>query len=167
MTFIYPRVSIYSDMFSLGITPWVHTVPLLRIRDILVRIRILGSVPLTNGSGFRILLFSSVTFKTPTKNIFFLSKFLCSFLFEGIFTSFCKDKKSQRSHKTVEISVFRHFFACDGRIPIRIRTNKLRIRIQEAQKKTYGSGSGTLPCSIMFSIIDFRLLICLFCGGLP
>jgi hypothetical protein len=55
----------------------VHTVSVFRIRDILVRIRIriLGSVPLTNVSGFRILLFSSVTCKTPKKNIFFFSKF--------------------------------------------------------------------------------------------
>jgi hypothetical protein len=30
-----------------------------------------------------------------------LKKFFCSFLFEGTFTSFFKDKKSKRSHKTV------------------------------------------------------------------
>jgi hypothetical protein len=48
----------------------------LRIHVILgwIRIRIRGSMPLTNGSGFgsgswiRILLFSSVTFKMPAKN---------------------------------------------------------------------------------------------------
>ncbi len=52
----------------------------LRIHDILgwIRIRIRGSMPLTDGSGFgsgfrsgswiRILLFSSVTFKMPAKN---------------------------------------------------------------------------------------------------
>jgi hypothetical protein len=34
------------------------------------------------------------------------SKFLCSLLFEDTFTSFSKDKKSYRSHKTVEIKVF-------------------------------------------------------------
>ncbi len=51
----------------------------LRIHDILgwIRIRILGSMPLTNRSGFgsgswiRILLFSSLTFKMPAKNLFF------------------------------------------------------------------------------------------------
>jgi hypothetical protein len=49
-----------------------------RIRDNLVRIRILGSVPLTNGSGsgsgscsFR----QKVTFKIPTKNNFFSQSF--------------------------------------------------------------------------------------------
>jgi hypothetical protein len=36
---------------------------------------------------FRILLFSSLTFETPTK-------FFCLLLFEGKFTSFFKDKKS-------------------------------------------------------------------------
>ncbi len=50
---------------------------MLRIHDILgwIRIRIRGSMPLTNGSGsgswIRILLFSSLTFKMPTKNKFF------------------------------------------------------------------------------------------------
>ncbi len=41
----------------------------LWIRDIFVRIRIRGSMPLTNGSGFRSLLFLSLIFKTPTKKI--------------------------------------------------------------------------------------------------
>ncbi len=74
-----------------------------RINDILVRIRIriLGSVPFTNGSGSgfgsaRLLLISAVTFKTPAKNIFSSSKFylLCIFLFDCTFTSFFKDKLS-------------------------------------------------------------------------
>ena len=55
----------------------------LRIHDILgwIRIRIPGSMPLTNRSGFgsgfgsgswiRTLLFSTLTFKMPTKNLFF------------------------------------------------------------------------------------------------
>jgi hypothetical protein len=48
--------------------------PVLWIREILgwIRIRIRGSMPLTNGSGsgswIRILLFSSLTFKMPAKN---------------------------------------------------------------------------------------------------
>ncbi len=32
-------------------------------------------------------------------------------LFEGTFTSFVKEKKSKRSHKTVEIKVFLSIFA--------------------------------------------------------
>jgi hypothetical protein len=51
----------------------------LRIRDILVQIRIRGSVPVTNGSGSSSL--------TPTKRIFF-SNIICSLFFEGIFRKF-------------------------------------------------------------------------------
>jgi hypothetical protein len=51
-------------------------------RDILVRIRIHGSVPLTYGSGFesgsgsRYRFFSSVADKMPTENKFFKASFL-------------------------------------------------------------------------------------------
>jgi hypothetical protein len=54
-------------------------VPVLRIHDNLVWIRI----------RMRILLFSSLTFKMPTKN---KKKFSCVLLFEGTFTSFFKEK---------------------------------------------------------------------------
>jgi hypothetical protein len=54
---------------------------MLRIRDMLVRIRI----------RLRILLFSSVTFKMATKNSVF--NFFRLLLFEAIFTAFFKDKK--------------------------------------------------------------------------
>ncbi len=54
-----------------------------------------------------------------------LKKFSCILLFEGSFTSFFKDKKSERSHKTVEIKIFLTILLSDRRI---------RIRIQEAQK---------------------------------
>ena len=36
----------------------------------------------------------------------FFIKFICLLLFGGTFTSFFKDKKSKRSHKTVRIKVF-------------------------------------------------------------
>ncbi len=57
--------------------------PVLRIHAILgwIRIRIRGSMPLTNGSGsgsgswIQILLFSSLTFKMPAKNKFFYTIF--------------------------------------------------------------------------------------------
>jgi hypothetical protein len=39
----------------------------------------------------------------PTKKEFFLKR--CMVLFKGTFTSFFKDKKSKRSHKTVEIRI--------------------------------------------------------------
>jgi hypothetical protein len=37
-------------------------------------------------------------------------KFFCLWLFEGTFTLFFKDKKSERSHKAVEIKVFFYYF---------------------------------------------------------
>jgi hypothetical protein len=52
-------------------------------------------------------------------------KLVFCWLLEGTFTSFFKDKKLKRSHKTVEIKVFLLFVLHDRRI---------RIRIQEAQK---------------------------------
>ena len=39
------------------------------------------------------------------KKFFFFKKVSCILLFEGTFTSFFKDKKSKRSHKTVKIKV--------------------------------------------------------------
>jgi hypothetical protein len=45
------------------------------------------------------------------KKIIFSKKFSCFLLFEGAFTSFFKDEKSKRSHKTVEIKVFLTIFA--------------------------------------------------------
>jgi hypothetical protein len=72
--------------------------PVFRIRDILVRIRILRSVPLNNGSGsMQIILFSSVTFKMPTKNNLFFSKFLLLFLLKVHLHNSSKIK----SHKEV------------------------------------------------------------------
>ncbi len=48
-------------------------------------------------------------------------KFFCLLLFEGTFTSFFKDKKSKRSHKTVGMKVLLTFLLDDRRIRIRIR----------------------------------------------
>ncbi len=102
----------------------------LRIRDILIRIRIL-----TSGYWIRIriririrpqiLVFSSVTFKmTISKKNF---QIFCLFLFEATFTSFFKDKKSKRSHKTVGNQCFSYYFCLmmEGSVPL-----------------TNGSGSG-------------------------
>jgi hypothetical protein len=60
-----------------------------------------------------------LTFNTPQKIIF--KKFFSILLFEGTFISFFKDKKSKRSHKTVEIKVL-------------LNDRRIRIRIQEDQK---------------------------------
>ncbi len=79
--------------------------PVLRIDDILVwfQIRIRGSMPLTNGSGFgsRSYYFRHWPSRGQQKTYF-----LKVLLFEGTFTSVFKDKKSKRSHKTVGIKVF-------------------------------------------------------------
>ncbi len=80
----------------------------------------------------RILLFSSLTFKMPTKNYFSKKEFLLITFWEGTFTSFFKDEKSKRSHKTVGIKVFLTIFACwsgSGSIPL-----------------TNGSGFGSGTC---------------------
>jgi hypothetical protein len=45
------------------------------------------------------------------KTNFVLKKVFCFLLFEGTFTSFFKDKKSKRSHKTVGIKVALSVFA--------------------------------------------------------
>ena len=86
-----------------------HWYAVLRIHDILVwiRIRIRGSMPLHNGSGFgsgfgsgswiRILLFSSLTFKTPTKTNL-KNKFLWLLLLHlHNFSKVKVQKKSQNS----------------------------------------------------------------------
>ncbi len=101
---------------------------MFRIHDSLVwiQIRIRGSMPLTNGSGFGS---GSCYFrhwpsrrqqKTNLKKKFFC---LLTFWRYRTFTSCFKDKKSKRSHKTVE-SRFLLIFLLHYR----------RIRIREAQK---------------------------------
>jgi hypothetical protein len=85
-----------------------------------------------------ILLFSSVTFKTPAPKIFFFSlKFLCSLLFEGTFTTLFKDLKVKKSHKTVYIYIFLFFsLSIDGYgSGARARPGSVQIRC--------GSGSGS------------------------
>ncbi len=67
----------------------------LRIHDILVWIRIRGSMPMTCGSG------SCYFHHWPSKRqqkTNFNKKFFCILLFEGTFTSIFEDKKSKRSH---------------------------------------------------------------------
>ncbi len=112
---------------------------MFRIHEILVwiKIRIRGSKPLTNwswsrfgsgsgrGSGSYTVLV--IDLMMPTKNCFFYL-LLC----EGTFTSFSKDKKSIKSHKTVGIKPFLTVFAWWLKDPYL------------GGPKTYGSGSGTL-----------------------
>jgi hypothetical protein len=52
-----------------------------------------------------------IDLQDANKKQIFLKRFFCILLFEGTFTSFFEDKKSKKSHKTVEIKVFLTIFA--------------------------------------------------------
>ncbi len=115
------------EVFSLCNRTVQSRIPLFRIRDIFLRIRmrtwILKSVPLTNGCGFGSGSVSCSFLQwTSRRQKFFL--FLCLFLFEGTFTSFFKKSQNSRKQKS---RFFFNFLLVDGSIRIRIRT--------------YGSGS--------------------------
>jgi hypothetical protein len=86
----------------------------LGIRHVLVRIRILGSITLTNGPG--------CGSGRAKKNTDPMDPVRMRIRNIGTFTSFFKDKKSKRSYKTEEIKVFLLFLLDDGRIRSRIRT---------------------------------------------
>jgi hypothetical protein len=97
------------------------------IRDILVRIRIRGSIPLTNGSR---------------------SRFFCLLLFEPIFTSFFKDKKSER---TGGMKVFLNIFAWwlkDSEPDLSRLADKYPDPGCPKTYVSYGSGSPTLLYSV-------------------
>ncbi len=111
-----------------------------RIHDILVWVRIRGSMPLTNGFGFES---GSGYFRHwPSRRQQQTNIYFCLLLSEGTFTSFIKDKKSKRGHKTVEIKIFLTIFAWSGSIPLtngsgsrssrhnNIRIRRIRIRIR-------------------------------------
>jgi hypothetical protein len=68
----------------------------LGIRDILPRIRIRGSIPLTNGSGSVSCYFRQWFLRWQLK-INFLTKFFCLLLFETTLTSFSKIKSHKES----------------------------------------------------------------------
>jgi hypothetical protein len=52
-----------------------------------------------------------IDLQDPNKKLIQKKMFICLLLFKGTFTSFFKDKKSKRSHKTVGIKVFLTIFA--------------------------------------------------------
>jgi hypothetical protein len=122
---------------------------LLRIHDILgcFRIRIRGSMPLTNGSGsgswIRILLFSSLTFKIPAQKKIFDTIFSAYYFLKVHLRHFSKinsQKESQNSRNQGS-----SYFFCmmiegsgSGSIPLTNGSGSGR------PKKTCGSGSATL-----------------------
>ncbi len=63
----------------------------------------------------------NIDLQDANKKLILLKKFSCILLIEGTFTSFFKDKKSTRSHKTVEIKGFLTVYLLNDR--------KIRIRI--------------------------------------
>jgi hypothetical protein len=101
----------------------------LRIHDILgwIRIRIRGSMLLTNGSGFgsgswiRILLFSSLTFKMPAKNKFFNTIF-SNFYFLKLNLNHFSKMKSQKGSQNSRNQGFSFYFCMmiegSGSIPL-------------------------------------------------
>ncbi len=86
--------------------PWrFYTKPHSRLRTTGLRFRI------------RILLFSSMAFRMPTKY-----KFFWLFLTVDTFTSVFKENKLLRNQKTVEIMGFLNFFVCWWEVWIRTNT---------------------------------------------
>jgi hypothetical protein len=81
-----------------------------------------------------------VTFQDKKKNCFILVFLLITL--EGTIASFFKEKKSQRSHKTVERKVFLTILLDEGRIRILPLTNESGP--DPGGPQTYGSGFGTL-----------------------
>ncbi len=104
-----------------------------------IRIRILGSMPLTNGSGsgfgsgsgsgswIRILLFSSLTFKMPAKNLFFDTIFSAYYFLKLNSHHFSKIK-SQKEYRNKKVGI-----KVDRRMMI------------EGSGSRAGSGSGSIP----------------------
>jgi len=127
-----------------------------------VWIRIRGSMPLTNGSGCRSgSCYFHHSSRRQQKIIFW--KLFCLLLFEGTFTSFFKDKKLYRSHKTVGFDVFLTIFAWWYKDP---DPYLWQMDPDPGGPKTYGSyGSGSalllcIPssfynhCTRLFSELD-------------
>ncbi len=137
-----------------------------RIHDILVWIRIRGSMPLTNGSGFgsgstswiRILLFSSLTFKMPAKKQFFNTIFSACYFLEVHLRYFSKIK-SQKESQISRTQGFPYYFCMMIEGPgsgSRAGSIPLTSGSGSGSQKTRGSGgsgfgSGTLS-TVMITV---------------
>ena len=119
---------------------YVYLIPVFRIHYILrwIRIRIRGSMPLTNGSGsgfgsrsgswIRILLFSSLTFKMPAKNKFFNTIF-SAYYFLKLHLHHFSQMKSQKESQNSRNQGFSYYFCM----------------MIEGSGSGAGSGSGSIP----------------------
>jgi hypothetical protein len=103
--FFYPKNRYRYQFFSA--LNFFQFLAVLRVHDILgwIRIRILGSMPLTNGSGSWIRVLDPdpalfvIDLQDVSKKLIFEHNFFCLLLYEATFTSFFKDKKSKRVKK--------------------------------------------------------------------
>jgi hypothetical protein len=125
-----------------------YNLPVFRIRDILIRIRILGSVPMDCGLGSCSLF--SMAFKS-TINKFLFQSFFCLLLTVVTFTSVFNEK-SLKSHKTVKIKVFLLFLLFDE-----------RIRIREARKLTDPDSEHCHKFYLHSRLTGTRFLFLMFC----
>ncbi len=111
-------------------------------------------MPLTYGSALDLdpaFFISGV--KTPTKNkFFFLSFFAYCYLFESVFTSVFKDKKSKRNLKKQKNQVFLTFYLLMegfGSGSVQIMTDPDPDKGGPKRYGSYGSESTTLPSALL------------------
>jgi hypothetical protein len=112
----------------------------LRIHAILgwIRIRIRGSMPMTNGSRFgsgswiRILIFSSLTFKMPAKNYFFNKIFSAYYFLKLHLHHFSKIKSQTESQNSRNPGFSFSYYFC-------------RMIEGSGSGSRAGSGSGSIP----------------------
>ncbi len=128
---IYPTLSFYRVFLLVRVGVifcWESYIwPVFRIHDILVwiRIRIRGSMPLTNGSGCCYFRHSSfvIDFHDTNKKTNFIFKFFCLLLLKVHLHHFSKIKSSKEATKHQESRFFLLVLLADRRIRIRIHTS--------------------------------------------
>jgi hypothetical protein len=112
----------------------------------------------------RILLFSSVTFKTPTENNF-CNKFLCLLLFKDI-----KCHKEGTKHEPVEIKFFLLFCLVmeeSGSVPLTNgsgsrRAKNVRIRVRNTAANVFSKTKICRMLRVKTSEIALTEIYCLF-----
>ncbi len=143
------RMPIMCSNYALRIHLLVTSV--VASHDNLDRIRIRGSMPLTNGSGFGSCYFRHWPSRRQQK-----TKFFCLLFFEVTFTSFFKDKKSQNSRN----QGFFYIFAW------RLKDPDPYLWLMDPDPdlggpKTYGSGFGSGSATLLVTIaLSLRAKAC-------